>query len=69
MRKRDRDRLARQIKALADELYQMPLQQLYGAEWYFANNAELKGCNNVHAALSWLVSETVRLKKLANRCK
>lgn len=62
MRKRDRDRLAERLTAMAESIYQMPTQQLHGASWYFANNAEIKGFDSAHAARTWLEKHATDLR-------
>ena len=64
MRKRDRDRLAALFLELAERTYQMPVQQLHGASFYFKNNAEIKGFDSAYTALTWLEKHSLEIRRV-----
>ena len=45
MRKRDRDRIAKQLNGIAHDIHNFGTQQLFGSAWYFQNNSKGKGLN------------------------
>jgi hypothetical protein len=61
------DRIAKKLRKMGDEIYQHPVQQLLGAEWYLVNGAEIKGLSSAYAALSWLKKNTKELDALLKK--
>lgn len=52
MRKRDRLRYAKRLRALAQKFYDGVACPIEGSAWYFENDAENKGINFAHSALA-----------------
>lgn len=63
MRKRDRDRIAKDLSKYHAEIMDKIARQLSGAIWYFENNAEIKGYDFAYGARSYAEHIGRKIKK------